>query len=120
MLSKSIDALHISCWDVFETHTSGNTLTKEICQFIDNRIPIISTGSVWTGEDAHFLLQEGAEGVGVARVALPFPDWPHSSASLNYSPAKPPFSPGMLMEAELSPIFVDYMRRWKGFVTDGK
>ena len=120
LLSKSIDALHISCWDVFETHTSGNTLTKEISQFIDNRIPIISTGSVWTGKDAHFLLQEGADGVGVARVALPFPDWPLSSASLTYSPAKPPFSPRMLMDAELSSIFVDYMRRWKGFVTDGK
>ena len=120
LLSKSIDALHISCWDVFETHKSGDTLTKEISQFIDNRIPIISTGSVWTGEDAHFLLQEGADGVGVARVALPFPDWPVSSASLNYFPVKPPFTPQKLMDAKLSPTFVEYMRRWKGFVTDGK
>jgi hypothetical protein len=26
----------------------------------------------------------------------------------------------MLTDAELSPVFVDYMRRWKGFVTDGR
>ena len=120
LLSKSIEGLHISCWDVFEEHTSGHTLTKEISKFIDHRIPIISTGSVWTGNDAHFLLEEGVDGVGVARVALPFPDWPLSSASLQYSPAKPPFTPQKLMDADLSPLFVDYMRRWKGFVTDGR
>tara|TARA_B100001094_G_scaffold304698_1_gene333897 strand:- start:2244 stop:3350 length:1107 start_codon:yes stop_codon:yes gene_type:complete len=120
LVSKSIDGLHISCWDVFEKHTSGKTLTKEISQFLGQRIPIISTGSVWTGGDAHFLLEEGANGVGVARVALPFPDWPLSSGSVNYSPTKPPYTPRDLILAELSPIFVDYMRRWKGFVTDGK
>ena len=120
LLSKSIEGLHISCWDVFEKHTTGLTLTKEISQFIDHRIPIISTGSVWTGNDAHFLLEEGADAVGVARVALPFPDWPLSSASTDYAPAKPPFTPEKLIDAELSPLFVEYMRRWKGFVTDGR
>ena len=120
LLSKSIDGLHISCWDVFEKHSSGKTLTKEISKFINQRIPIISTGSVWTGHDAQFLLVQGADGVGVARVALPFPDWPHSSASLDYSPAQPPFTPQKLTDAELSPVFVDYMRRLKGFVTDGR
>ncbi|MDC3317329.1 NADH:flavin oxidoreductase [Candidatus Poseidoniaceae archaeon] len=120
LLSKSIEGLHISCWDVFEEHTTGLTLTKEISQFIDHRIPIISTGSVWTGNDAQFLLEEGADAVGVARVALPFPDWPLSSASTDYAPAKPPFTPQKLIDSDLSPLFVDYMRRWKGFVTDGR
>ena len=40
-----------------------------------NSIPIVSTGSVWTAKDAQFVLNEGAQAVGVARVALPHPDW---------------------------------------------
>ena len=41
-------------------------------------------------------------------------------ASGGFDPARPPFTPEHLMDAGLSPVFVDYMRRWKGFVTDGR
>jgi len=37
-----------------------------------------------------------------------------------YSPERPPFTPEHLIEQGLSQTFVDYMRRWKGFVTDGR
>ena len=119
LLEEQIDAIHISCWDVFEKHEE-TTITKEICTIFGSQIPIISTGSVWTAKDAQFVLDQGAQAVGVARVALPHPEWATHVANVEYEPTRPPFTEEQLLQADLSPTFVDYMRRWKGFVTDGR
>ena len=120
LLEEEIDALHISCWDVFEKQTNGRVMTEEICSTYSQSIPIVSTGSVWSAKDAQFVLDQGAQAVGVARVALPHPDWASLISNPTYSPSRPPFTPDELLSAQLSPTFVDYMRRWKGFVTDGR
>ena len=120
LIEEDIDAVHISCWDVFDVQDNGQTVTHEICSTFSDSIPIVSTGSVWTADDAQFVLDEGAQAVGVARVALPHPDWPSLVTNSNLDPSRPPFSPEELLQADLSPVFVDYMRRWKGFVTDGR
>ena len=78
------------------------------------------TGLVWSAADAQFVLDQGAQAVGVARVALPHPDWASLVADLAYNPKASPFTPEELRSADLSPTFVDYMRRWRGFVTDGR
>ena len=53
-------------------------------------------------------------------VRIEHADWASKLGNSDYMPIKPPFTPEHLMSVELSPIFIDYMRRWKGFVTDGK
>ena len=120
LVKEKIDALHISCWDVFEKQDNHQTITKELCSIYSESIPIVSTGSVWSAEDAQFVLDQGAQAVGVARVALPHPDWASMVSNSTYSPSRPPFTSEELLSAQLSPTFVDYMRRWKGFVTDGR
>ncbi|CAI8415403.1 MAG: NADH oxidase [Candidatus Poseidoniaceae archaeon] len=120
LIGEGIDALHISCWDVFQKQQDGQTLTQKLCSTYSESIPIISTGSVWTAEDAQFVLNQGAQAVGVARVALPHPDWASMSTDASYNPERPPFTPETLLSADLSSTFVEYMRRWKGFVTDGR
>jgi 2,4-dienoyl-CoA reductase-like NADH-dependent reductase (Old Yellow Enzyme family) len=120
LIKEKIDALHISCWDVFEKQENNQTITKELCSIYSKSIPIVSTGSVWSAEDAQFVLDQGAQAVGVARVALPHPDWASSVTDLTYNPKPAPFTPKELLSADLSPTFVDYMRRWRGFVTDGR
>ena len=81
---------------------------------------MISTGSVWDGADAQFVLDEGADLVGVARVAIAHSSWASEVETEGYSPERPPFTPEHLLEQGLSPTFVHYMRRWQGFVTDGR
>ena len=118
-----IDILHISCWDVFQKVDSdldNRSLTKIFSEVTDNRLPLISTGAVWSAKDAQYVIDEGADLVGVARVGIAYPDWPKHLSDTSYSPEKPPFSERHLLEADLSPVFVEYMRAWKGFVTDGK
>ena len=105
---------------MFEEQQNSRTITEELCSVYSKSIPIVSTGSVWSAEDAQFVLDQGAQAVGVARVALPHPDWASLVNNPSYNPSRPPFAPEELLRAQLSPIFVDYMRRWKGFVTDGR
>ena len=118
-----IDMLHISCWDVFQEIDDENTsksLTKRFHEAVPSNMPLISTGAVWTSKDAEYVLDEGADLVGVARVGIAHPDWPTYLGDISYSPARPPFSEEHLIEVDLSPAFVDYMRGWKGFVIGGK
>ena len=112
-----IDMLHISCWDVFEQQPDGRHVTAIFRAHVPPSIAYISTGAVWTSKDAQWLMGQGADLVGVARVAIAHPDWANHLADESYSPQRPPFSPEELSDADLSPVFIDYMRNWDGFVS---
>jgi 2,4-dienoyl-CoA reductase-like NADH-dependent reductase (Old Yellow Enzyme family) len=117
-----IDMLHISCWDVFqgvEGDEDGPSLTKRFAEIVPEHIPLISTGAVWTSKDAKWLMDEGADLVGVARVSIAHPDWPMYLDNPDYSPQRPPFTEQYLLDVDLSPVFVEYMKRWKNFVIGG-
>ena len=123
-LSKmDIDMIHISCWDVFQKvneDKDSKSLTRCFREVIPSNIPLISTGAVWSAKDAQYVLDEGADLVGVARVGIAHPDWPTYLENIEYSPQKPPFTEQHLLDVDLGPAFVDYMKGWKGFVIGGK
>tara|TARA_B100000900_G_scaffold404818_1_gene413658 strand:+ start:578 stop:1663 length:1086 start_codon:yes stop_codon:yes gene_type:complete len=119
LCEMEIDMLHISCWDVFQPvvgDESGPSLTKRFREFIPQNIPLISTGAIWTSKDANWLMNEGADIVGVARVGIGHPDWPQHIGDDNYQPQRPPFTVEHLENVELSSVFIEYMKRWKNFV----
>ena len=118
LCKMEIDMLHISCWDVYEQvgHANSQSLTKRFRSVIPDDFPLISTGAVWDTKDAIWLMNEGAEIVGVARVGIAHPDWPQNLSDENYQPQRPPFSVEHLENVDLSPVFIEYMKRWKNFV----
>ena len=118
LAKMDIDMLHISCWDVFEQQPDGRNLTSIFRAYVPSSIAYISTGAVWTSKDAKWLMSQGADFVGVARVAIAHPDWSSHISDESYSPKRPPFSAEELRDADLSPVFVDYMRNWEGFVSN--
>jgi 2,4-dienoyl-CoA reductase-like NADH-dependent reductase (Old Yellow Enzyme family) len=121
LCSMDIDFIHISCWDVFQKIDGdelGPSLTKRFHIQMPKDIPLISTGAVWSTKDAQWLLDEGADFIGVARVAIGHPEWPSHLDDNEYSPQRPPFTVQHLLDADLSHKFVDYMKRWKNFVID--
>lgn len=124
LAAEDIDLLHISCWDAFagaaDEPDDPRTLTRRFHAALSGSLPLLSTGGVWTEADAERVLGEGADLVGVARVAIAHPDWPLHLGNGGHAPPRPPFTPEQLAAAALSPVFVDYMRRWRGFVTDGR
>lgn len=124
LTQMEVDVLHISCWDAFaaseEETDDPRTLTRRFREAIPADFPLLSTGSIWSTKDAEFVIREGADLVGVARAAIAHPNWPIGLSDPDFDPQRPPFTPEHLEEADLSPIFIDYMRRWRGFVTDGR
>ena len=117
---ESVDFIHLSCWDVFAKSNSSinnkKTLTEIITESYENLPTIISTGNVWSSLDAHNLLKQGADLVGVGRVAIGHPNWANNISNLDYKPKKPPFSIDELKKAKLNPVFISYMKNWNNFV----
>ena len=117
-----IDFIHISCWDVFkrsiEYPNINKTLTEWFTESCENLPTVISTGGVWSKENADDLLKQGADLVGVGRVGIGYPEWAKEVMKEKYDPKKPPFTSKQLKEAHLSDVFIDYMRKWDGFVAD--
>lgn len=113
----NIDMFHLSCWNAFEKLEDGQNLTALFRPFIPQSIAYISTGAIWSTDDARWLMQQGADFVGVARVAIAHPDWAKGLQDSGYNPKRQPFTRDELLEADLSPVFVDYMSQWKGFVS---
>jgi len=116
----NLDFIHLSCWDVFSKldfkKYKNKTLTEIILKSHTNLPAIISTGNVWSSLDAQRLMIQGADLVGVARVAIPYPFWASDISNKNYNPKKPPFSEDLLYKAKLSKKFIEYMKNWEGFV----
>ena len=120
-LELELDFIHVSCWDIHETATLGGrcqTYTEWFAERIDGRVPLVTTGGVWSALDAEKAMRQGGDFVGVARAGIGHPDWPTYLVEGHPEPKRPPFTSQELMEAHLSPVFVDYMRRWDGYVSD--
>ena len=116
-----LDFVHVSCWDITETGVhNGKTLpyTSHFRDVLDPKTPLITTGGVWNADEAQDALEQGAALVGVARAGIAHPDWPMYLDEHNGEPARPPFDEETLRKAKLNPTFINYMRRWDGFVSD--
>ncbi len=65
------------------------------------------------------MLAAGLDFRGLGPVGHPAPRLPEAGgARSRFVPAPLPVSPGHLENEGLSPVFVSYMRNWKGFVGD--
>ena len=117
-----LDFIHISCWDAFASSkqypNDNRTLTQIITDSYSNLPTIISTGNVWSSQDANNVLNQGADLVGVGRVGIAHPNWGKNIANINYNPTPPPYTSDYLKHVKLSDKFIEYMRHWNGFVVD--
>ena len=118
-LELDLDFIHVSCWDFTKQASHGGIeqpYTAWFSKRINGKLPLISTGGVWNAQEAKMLCEQGADLVGVARAGIAHPDWPTYLEDGENTPKRPPFSADELEKAALSPVFVEYMRRWDGFV----
>ena len=120
MSQLDVDFIHLSCWDIYahssEYPKNSKRLTEWFTRSIQNLPPIITTGNIWSSKDAQNAMGQGADLIGVARAAIPYPDWAKNIIDLKYDPPRGPFSTKQLKKAKLSDVFINYMRKWEGFV----
>ena len=116
------DFIHVSLWDAHKPTSKrpGVHALQAFREVVPDAVPIISAGQLWTREDAEGQLSLGADAVALGRAGICNPDWPQRVVRDGMAPARPPLTPEALRARALSETFVDYMRRWQGFVTDGR
>jgi 2,4-dienoyl-CoA reductase-like NADH-dependent reductase (Old Yellow Enzyme family) len=122
LANAGADYIHISPWDALKKPEKYPDVNKTIIEYfrnaLPNDVPIIVAGEIWTREDAEKAINLGCDFVALGKAAIGIPDWPTMVKDNNYIPQKPPYTVQHLLEADLSTSFVEYMKRWKGFVVE--
>lgn len=110
--------IHASLWDCarMTTKRPAEHAIGLVRAALPSDVRLVVAGKIWSRADADVALARGADVVALGRVALPYPEWPKLAEDITFTPAGAPFAPETLRAANLSEGFVNYMRRWKGFV----
>ena len=114
------DFIHISLWDARENSKKYPDAhpARLFRDALPSQVPLITAGYIWSVDDALRQLDHGADAVALGRAAIANPAWPQRVVQDGRAPTRPPLTPGQLGDRALSDRFVDYMRRWPGFVED--
>lgn len=116
-----LDFLDLSLWDVFkEPHEEAHRGRSLLSYFADldrKGVVVGAAGNIRSAADARRCLEGGMDLAIVGRAAILHHDLPQRVAEdPDFVHVDLPVSPAYLEAEGLSPRFVEYMRRWEGFV----
>lgn len=111
------DFIHASLWRAEQTSRKypDKHPIALLRPALPGEVPVIACGNIWTHADAMAAMERGADMIAIARAAIINPDWP-KLVKPGWEPRRPPLSPTELSELSVSPIFVEYLRRFKNLV----
>ncbi len=118
------DFIHISPWDALKKPEKYLNEEKTMIEYFRKALPadvaIMVAGEIWTGVHAEKAISLGADFVALGKAAIGIPDFPTKAKDPNFIPQKPPYTIEHLQQADLGKAFIEYMKRWQGFVDGGK
>ncbi len=119
LVEDGVDFIHVSLWDVTrmsakrpDVHPLG--LVRAI---VPREVAVLTAGKIWSREDAEMALERGADVVALGRSGIVNPDWPEMVRS-GREIERPPVTRAALVGRAVSPLFVEYLTRWKNFIAD--
>ncbi|MGB1699855.1 MAG: NADH:flavin oxidoreductase [Nannocystaceae bacterium] len=117
----NIDYLDASLWDVFkepeEPAHKGRSLLSYFLDLNRGDTRLGAAGKIETAAHVRQCLADGLDFVSLGRSAILHHDFPHRcEADPQFTPVALPVTPAHLASEGLSPVFIQYMRGWKGFV----
>ncbi|NRB58817.1 MAG: NADH:flavin oxidoreductase [Winogradskyella sp.] len=120
--SQLIDFLDLSLWDCFkkpqEYLDSDKNLLEHVLELNYKNVKLTVAGNIRSGEDVQKILNAGVDFVTIGRSGILHHDFPKKVIeNSNFKPIQNPVSPEYLKSEGLSDTFINYMRRWEGFVT---
>ena len=121
MREGSIDFLDMSLWDVFKEPQDesfrGRSLLSFFTELERGSVRLGAAGRIMSGADATRCRAAGLDFVVIGRGAVLHHDFPaRVQADPGFRAAGLPVTAEYLAQEGLSPVFVEYMRNWKGFV----
>ena len=118
LCADGADFIHVSLWDASKNSVKRPDAhpARIFRDALPGDVPLITAGSIWTARDALDQLEHGADAVALGRAAIANPDWPRAVVEHGHDPSRPPFTADELRDRALGAAFVEYMRRWEGFV----
>ncbi len=87
-------------------------------EYLGDDVPLLVAGEIWSPKDAMQALEAGADLVSLGKAAIGHANWPTLAKNLDEIPVYPPFSVNHLRNQSLGNSFVEYMKRWVGFVAE--
>lgn len=115
-----VDYIHVSPWNALKKPDkypdNDKSLITWFREALPSGVPVMVAGEIWSGKDAANAMDQGADFVALGRAGIGIPDWPARAKEPGFNPEKPPYTPEHLRACDLSDAFIDYMRRWQGFV----
>lgn len=118
-----IDFLDMSLWDVKkepeDEALKGRTLGSYFSDLPRNGVALGAAGKIMSAQDARDVLAAGYDLPVLGRAAILHHDFPKRAlADANFTAIATPVSEAYLRDEGLGPVFVNYMRTWKGFVEE--
>lgn len=113
--------IHLSPWDAFKKPDKYAEGDKALITYFREALPhtpLMVAGNIWSRTDAEKALELGADIVAIGKAAIAHANWPTLVKDFTVQPAPQPYSVQHLKEQDLSPVFINYMKRWKGFVEE--
>jgi 2,4-dienoyl-CoA reductase-like NADH-dependent reductase (Old Yellow Enzyme family) len=123
MHEAKIDYIDMSLWDVRkqpeEEALKGRTLASYFADLDRGRVLLGAAGKIMSAQDARDLMAAGYDFPILGRAAILHHDFPKRvAADANFHTIATPVSEAYLRDEGLGPVFVNYMRTWKGFVAE--
>ena len=115
------DFLDISLWDSFklpvEEAFQHQSLLEHFRQLRLGEVKLTVAGKIRTGQECAAIMESGVDFVTIGRAAILHHDFPAKVLQdPEFEPVSTPVSREYLLSEGLSPVFVEYMNSWKGFV----
>ncbi|MBK9736737.1 MAG: NADH:flavin oxidoreductase [Saprospiraceae bacterium] len=122
LAAEGADYIHVSPWDAKKRPEKYKEKDKALITYfreaVQPEIPIMVAGEIWSSADAETVLNLGTDFIALGRAAIGIPYWPTLAREPDFEPQHPPYSIQHLKDADLSDRFIQYMKRWKGFVEE--
>ncbi len=117
------DFLDISLWDSFklpaEEEYQDQSLLDYFAQLNRGAVKLTVAGKIRTAAECQAVVDAGIDFVTIGRAAILHHDFPRLVlADSGFEPVATPVSPAHLAAEGLSPVFIQYMNSWKGFVAE--
>lgn len=121
--SGKIDFLDISLWDSFkmpeEEKYQNKSLLDHFCSLDFQSVQLTVAGKIKSSKDVKKVIKAGVDFVSIGRSAILHHDFPVKViTNPDFTSIDTPVSKDYLKQEGLSDTFVNYMKRWNGFVEE--